>query len=366
MECVILYDYYVPAYKAGGPIQSLKNLVEHLGNEIRMRVICSNCDLDGTELAVQKDTWTDSDKAKVYYISPACRNLPYISPDSILFINGIYSIKFNLMPALKFKGRRIISARGMLHPEALMQKSLKKQFYLRLLRLLRVHRNCEFHATSQEEKDFVLNIFGKKSKVWVASNFPHLITYKDPPLKIQGSLKLVSVALISKMKNHLLVLKALMNCRYDVQYNIYGPVKDEEYWSKCQEQINDLPKNITVNYHGSISPMEVEKALAQHHVMIQPSESENFGHSIFEALSSGRPVITSTTTPWNNLESAKAGMNVNTNEDYKGLAKAIDFFCEMDNAQLKLWSENASSYARQAVNIEAIKHQYKNMFNNQQ
>ena len=366
MQCVVLYDYYVPAYKAGGPIRSLKNFVEYLGQDISIRVICGTRDLDGTELNVQKDTWIDSGKAKVYYSSPSCRLLPPISEESILFINGIYSIKFNLFPAIKFKGRKIISVRGMLHPEALMQKRLKKLLYLRMLRLLGVTRNCEFHATSEQEKNFVLNVFGRRCKVWVASNFPHLMVGKDVPLKKVGSLKIVSIALISKMKNHLMVMEALMNCKYDIQYEIYGPIKDEEYWSKCQDIIRALPENIKVCYHGSISPVEVEDVLAHSHVMIQPSESENFGHSILEALCSGRPVITSTTTPWNNLRTAKAGININTAEGNKGLTAAIDFFCVMDDVEIRQWSKSARAYSHSSVNVTAIKQQYINMFNNQQ
>ena len=64
-------DYYLPGYKAGGPIRSIANLVEHLGNEFEFRIICKDRDmLDIKSYAnVNIDTWNAVGKAKVYYAS---------------------------------------------------------------------------------------------------------------------------------------------------------------------------------------------------------------------------------------------------------------------------------------------------------
>ena len=37
-------DYYLPGYKAGGPIQSIANLVENLGDEFEFYIICNDRD----------------------------------------------------------------------------------------------------------------------------------------------------------------------------------------------------------------------------------------------------------------------------------------------------------------------------------
>ena len=124
------------------------------------------------------------------------------------------------------------------------------------------------------------------------------------------------------------VLEALKKCSANIKYNIYGPVKDETYWQKCKAVIAELPTNITVQYHGEIAPGFVAKAIAQQHVFIMPSKSENFGHAIAESLSAGKPVITSNNTPWNNLEVNTAGINTDT--DVQSIAKAISFFAELN------------------------------------
>ena len=37
-------DHYLPGYKAGGPIQSIVNLVENLGDEFEFYIICNDRD----------------------------------------------------------------------------------------------------------------------------------------------------------------------------------------------------------------------------------------------------------------------------------------------------------------------------------
>ena len=98
--------------------------------------------------------------------------------------------------------------------------------------------------------------------------------------KEPGQLKLVSVALISAMKNILLVLEALGKSSGlsdangeslfagTIEYNIYGPVKDKQYWHACAALIKSMPANVKVNYHGDIAPAKIVGALAANHVFV--------------------------------------------------------------------------------------------------
>ena len=369
----IIYDFFAPAYKAGGPIQSLVNLVSHLGSSLDLFVICGPTDHDGTQLPVKTNEWvpyqgnsgTATGRAKVWYAQPALdsRSVQQLTTaDMVLYINGIFSVRYNLFPLLFSKSpRKILAVRGMLHPGALSQKPLKKNLYLALLKALGVHRKVEFHATAAEEADFIRDRFGKNSKVTIIPNFPKVLPHQMPPEKSGGSLILVSVALVSAMKNHLQVLKALHNTSAQITYHIFGPIKDAAYWKLCGEQIEALPDNVTVHYHGDIVPSDVAQALEAAHVFILPSKSENFGHAIFEAFTAGKPVITSFNTPWNGLKEKKAGINVNPDRE-QDLTGAIQFFADMNANELDDWSRQASSYAMEAVNVEALSREYLNMF----
>lgn len=374
----ISIPWFLPAFKAGGPIQSIANLVDQfavgslqLANEqYQFKIICSNKDLDGSLLTtLEYDRWIRySSNTEVWYsssdkITNVLNN--ELNKDAVLFIVGVYSWAYNLKPLLFCKGvKKIISVRGMLHPGALSQKSLKKKIYLQLWKLLGLHKGNIFHATDEEEKKYIQQVFGDKAVVKIAANIPRLFDLLPMPAKIEGKLTMGSIALISAMKNHFKVLEALhtIKTNYQIVYNIYGPVKDPVYWEQCQKLMASMPKNIQVNYKGAIAPTKVEKALAENQVIILPSKSENFGHSIIEALSAGRPVITSNTTPWNGLAAAEAGINV-PGEDILGLANAISHFAAMDSTALNQWSSAAREYALKAVDLDRVKGEYRELFN---
>ena len=248
----------------------------------------------------------------------------------------------------------------MLHPGALGIKRFKKKVYLLAWKVLGMPRRFEFHASNEIEKHFIQDIFGKSCVIHVASNFPRMFEKRIPIEKVVGKITLASIALISPMKNYLLVLQALKECPHQVIYHIYGPVKDRDYWESCLELISNMPSNVSIQYHRDIPPGEVAASLYNCHVVILPSRSENYGHSILEGLSSGRPVITSKNTPWNELTAANAGINVEETET--DILSAVNFFAAMDDSEYTKWSDGAGRYARNKVNIDTIRKEYKSMF----
>lgn len=364
---MICIPWFWPAYKAGGPIQSIINLVTQYKTTCSFYIFTGHNDLNNEVLEnIQTNCWVDyNTHTKVWYAShnrlaALKKNVKEIKPDK-LFIIGLFSPAFNLAPLLCIKNvSKIISPRGMLHPGALQQKPLKKKVFLWLIKNTKAIGNAVFHATDAEEEKMIKNVFGINIKVKVASNFPRLFSPKTVS-KQNRILKLVTIALISPMKNHLLVLESLKNCTQKIDYTIYGPVKDENYWQECLKQIPLLPQNVKVDYGGILLSHQVESALKKADVFIMPSQSENFAHAIAEALSAGLPVITSNNTPWNQLKDFNAGMNCNLNT--VELTEAINFFTEMDVEKLNDCSIAAAKYIHGKINTETIHEQYHQMFN---
>lgn len=365
----ITIPWFLPAFRAGGPVQSVANLVREFQDGVQYYIFCSDTDLNGAALEnIMKGEWIDYNaNTKVWYadhkkISESLvKQAETIKPD-VLYIIGIYSWHFNIVPLVYCKAaKKIISTRGMLHPGALSQKKWKKRIYLRLFKLLDYHHKVSFHATDEEEKGYISNYFGKGAVISIAGNFPNKLTLLPVTKKEPGSLKMITIALISPMKNIMNVLKALGQISINIQYDIYGPVKDHDYWRLCKEQIKGLPENVHVTWHGELIPSGVPEVLSQAHIFILPSKSENFGHVFYEALSAGRPVITSNFTPWQRLISAKAGINVPI-EGSKELKDAILFFAQMTQQELEEWSRGSRHYAEKAVDVEKIRGEYKEMF----
>lgn len=365
----ITIPWFLPAFRAGGPVQSIANLIKEYDEEVEYFIFCGDVDLNGAELeGIEINKWSEyNDHTKVWYNGPGkisdhlVKQVEKQKPD-ILFIIGLFSWHYNIVPILFCKGpKKILSTRGMLHPGALSQKKWKKKIYLQLFKLLEYHHSIHFHATDEEEKSYIVSKFGQPASVFIAGNFPNKISLLPLPQKEPGRLKMMSIALISPMKNILWVLEILEKLSADIEYEIYGPVKDEEYWDACRLQIKKLPENIKVSYHKEIEPQKVKEVLADAHLFILPSKSENFGHAIYEALSAGRPVITSHNTPWNNLRESKAGINVSLNDNDE-LLKAIDFFAAMDEDTLSQWQYGAITYADNAINLKKVREEYEKMF----
>ncbi len=368
MKVFITIPWFLPAYKAGGPIQSVANLVNQFTEDVDFFIFCGDVDLNNEPLEnITKGEWVIfNEHTKIWYapkenLSQTLAGQIELLKPEIVYIIGLFDWHFNIVPLLFSKAeKKILSIRGMLHPGALTQKKLKKRVFLKALNLFNISDKVIFHATDKVEETFIKNEFGEKSSIVIAGNFARNMVKNKPLEKNVGFLKMVTIALISPMKNHLPVLKALMLCTENINYNIYGPVKEAQYWEECVTQINLLPKNITVQYHGEILPKNVSDILAENHLFIMPSKSENFGHALAEALASGHPVITSFATPWNDLQQNKAGINVEPTE--KDISEAIRYYALMDNEEYKKYVEGACNYSDSKLNLPEKIIAYKNLF----
>lgn len=376
---LIFYDHFYPAWKAGGPVQSLVNLVRQLYNDYDLYIICKPHEMNeqSTLPGISFNTWMDWEgKAKVYYRYYASGHhyqlkelIASIEPDAI-FINGLFSLHFTIRPlqyAVAYckhhtNCKLILSARGMLHPGALSQKSFKKKIFLTFFKLAGWHKAVHWHATDEQELQYIKQQFGSGMNVLVAGNFPNLLPVVSMPEKKEQALIMGTVALISAMKNHLAVLQALQNSSASVQWHIYGPVKDAAYWKACEQLIHQLPNNIKVVYHGELSPADLTKAMEQFQLFIMPSKSENFGHALLEALSAGKPVITTNTTPFKDLQAVKAGYTANVNNLDADLSVAIALFAGMNHATFAEYSKAAAAFATTFVDLVLIRRQYEVLF----
>ena len=111
-------------------------------------------------------------------------------------------------------------------------------------------------------------------------------------------LKLVFISRITPIKNLLFLLSILRNCSNKIQFDIYGPISDINYWKKCTDLISKMPPNIKVSYLKEIHADLVSETFSKYHLFALPTLGENFGHVIIESLFAGTPVVLSDKTPW--------------------------------------------------------------------
>lgn len=370
---LIIYDYFSPSFKAGGPTQSIINLVTQLHTVYDFEIVCSAYEFNPKEglQGIKVNEWNDwRNLCSVFYWDSKFSDIKRLrqvfqeSKSDVVFVNGVYSLFYNILPILFFNRQPVIvSARGMLKPEALQQKAFKKKVFLRVFKMMKWEEKVSFHATDQEEAEGIYQLFGKNVKVQIAGNFPNILEWQGYKEKSSGILEIATISLMNRIKNHLEVLNALRKVKGKVKYRIYGPVHDGPYVEEVLKQIESMPSNIEVIYEGELHPELVPERLKETHLFVLPSKSENFGHSIFEALVSGRPVITSVNTPWKKLENHHVGVTVDLKLAPNSLINALQFYIDMGNEEYEKQCRLARQYALESVKIEHLAKQYFNLFN---
>ena len=366
----ITIPWFLPAYKAGGPIQSIANLVgQSEGASYQYKIFTSNTDLDGSVSVSQKcDCWTSfNENTEVYYCSRKNQTINVlkaeikrIKPD-VVFINGIFDWYFNIVPLFFLNDiRKIVSARGMLQPGALKTKPFKKKLFLTVLKLWGVSKKITWHATNIDEAEDIKMVFGSQAKIIVAENIP-----KQPILhfikasKCKNKLRLVYLSLIAEKKNLLALLELVLKSGAGITLDIYGPPKDLAYWQKCKQIIEANPGQL--QYKGDVIPQKVQETFMQYDASILLTKGENFGHALYESLSAGRPIITSYFTPWNNLEEKNAGWNLDI-ADEEACIKKLEAICAMNAESFASFCEGAYKLATDYYDrIDAVK-SYEKLF----
>ncbi|HET7228406.1 MAG TPA: glycosyltransferase [Longimicrobium sp.] len=99
-----------------------------------------------------------------------------------------------------------------------------------------------------------------------------------------------------------------------------------------------LPPNVTATFHGPVPPDRVEETLSRYHVFLLRTLSENFGHSIVEALWAGCPPLITDQTPWRGLAEANAGWDLPV-DDVEGVRDALRHAVAMDDEEWRRWVE---------------------------
>jgi glycosyltransferase involved in cell wall biosynthesis len=374
-KVLLFSDWFYPGFMAGGPIQSSFNLINHLKEYYDFSVVTRDTDYTDTipYKGIKSDTWTTLPNGmRVFYFSAA--NLGYPAMDKLIqseefdiaYLNSMYSPRFTIMPLFilnKLKKKVILAPRGMLAPSAIAIKSWKKRPFLLWIKNSSLIKNMHFHAASEQEAGHIQNVFGKKVDIRMAPNLPGKMELPAfvPKRKDAGMVHLISVARVSPEKNLHYALEVLQKVKGKVKFDIFGPIYDYAYWEKCKAILNKLPDNIQAEHFGPIVKDEIPNALKDVHFLFMPTQGENFGHTILEAMMCGCPAIISDQTPWRGLEANKAGFDLPLNDQQK-FVNAIEQTIAMDSSTFKEWSEGTRTTATNFINNPALLQQSIHIF----
>ena len=235
--------------------------------------------------------------------------------------------------ARKKKKPYIITPHGMLYPQALKRSAWKKNILLSIGGVSKdlTMASC-IHATCKEEM-LHYRALGYKNPVAV---IPNPVPIPDFLQRIRHDNNIKRIGFLGRLhprKN----VEALI----DAWILLATKVKDAELiiMGKGDTEYEQLLKNKVHQYNlhnvifaGFVTGREKFEKLASLTALCVPSDFENFGMIVTEALSVGTPVIASSGTPWQELNTNQCGYWINN--DVHTIADTIEKIFELQGSEL--------------------------------
>lgn len=324
---LLFIQCYSPGYKFGGPVQTVVNMVNAIGDRYDFHIVTADRDVgDETPYpGIRPHEWNQVGNASVRYLSPEERTLGEYrklireTEFDLVYCHSFFDPRFTILPlsALALSGKRktpvLLAPRGEFASGALAHKALKKQVYLFLFRHILIHLlDYSFHCSSEDEHRDLASRLGTKERVFDALDFNSQEHADEASLDMPKTdmLNIILLARIDIQKNIDYAIRTVGKLNFPVAFDIFGTYHDEQYAQDCLALANGAPSNVRISFKGAIPHHEVMRTLRKYDLFFLPSKNENFCHVIHEALLSGLPVLVSDRTPWHELESRNAGWEV--------------------------------------------------------
>lgn len=234
----------------------------------------------------------------------------------------------------------VITPHGMLYPETLKRSYWKKWPLIQLWFRKDVMRASAIHATCEQEMQHIREL-GYRGPIALIGN-PVPVTPEvtdiyekrltNPETVANSPRKIGFLGRLHPRKNCEAILRGIsLRPDADVQVVLMG-TGNAEYEQFLRNEAQRLGIADRVEFAGFVSGREKFERLAQLDALFVPSDMENFGMIIPEALLVGTPVMASLGTPWQSLNENRCGWW--TDNSPESIAKVIDDILAKTPAQL--------------------------------
>ncbi len=370
---LIIMGRYLPGYKDGGPVRSIINLTDYLGDEYDFRILtCDRDHGDRTPYAnIKVNAWNQVRKALVYYVPPrgfTFRTIKALANDvDLVYVCGCfndYAINTLILNRLgQIKKTVVVAAMGLFSPMEFRLKYKKKKLFTTVFNFLGMFKNIYWSATSEMEIGEILQqVKGDRKQFFIAEDLPRMVDSTHiRKIKNQGTVKVVWISRIAQKKNLIGAIEILKHVKKNVEFTIYGPIHVKEYWKQCEDALKMLPANVKWIYKGDVDAEQVVEILKPQHVFLFPTLGENYGHVIQEALSAGCACVLSNQTPWQDLTAKGTGyvFKVDEIDEY---VRVIDNYALMSQTEIQEVADRCLAYAIENSNEKIKNTGYRQIF----
>lgn len=338
-------------------------------NGLSVKVVTTNMDIE--EGSITLDKWIDTNYGQVRY----CSTLTHYFPFSLIWnsLKSLHRVDIVHLTALFYPpsfiigviaslvGKKVVwSVRGELHPAALKFNRLIKFFYLQLIRNSG-RRNIVFHATSEDEANYIRKRFGYNSSFVILPNFIELPKKLYPCDNYRYLLymgRIHPIKSLDKLITGLSKSNAFKNSSYVLKISGAG---DKSYIETLINKVKTVGLQEKVEFIGLTVGEDKEVLYANAKATFLVSESENFGNVVVESLTHGTPVICSLGTPWKILNEKKAGYWISN--DPHSISKVVDQLVSGSEIDYMKMRANAEKLAKTTFDIDTNVYRWKAVYN---
>jgi glycosyltransferase involved in cell wall biosynthesis len=258
------------------------------------------------------------------------------NPD-LVHINGIWE-PYNWLfqkEAIKLGIKVVLSPHGMLEPYILNRNKFKKKIALKLYQNKAIKLADYIHATAKSEIDQI-NFLGYNNKSTIIPNGVDLREIVEKENFKFGEKKIFLFLSRIHPKKGLEVLIDAVN--QIEQNNIIFYIAGEGEMDYVNELINKVKNKDLDNkifFLGGVYGEEKWKLFKKSNFFVLPTLSENFGIVIAEALAIGLPVITTSGSPWQEINTFKCGWCIDLSiENLKNSIESALMLTELETKEM--------------------------------
>jgi len=239
---------------------------------------------------------------------------------------------------------RVVSPRGMLGEWALANGKWKKRIAWWLYQHRDLLTATAFHATSEMEAKEIRRL-GFQQPIIVAANGLELPENLPTPRGLDSK-QFLFLSRLHRKKGLLELLDAWHESSATARgwkLKIAGP-DEGGFRSTIERRVDELKLTQSVTLCGEISGRAKWELIADSAYFILPSFNENFGIAIAESLACGVPVITTKNTPWQSIDTDRAGWWIE--HEHTELVNAMNEAINLPSDTWKEFSTAAASIGR--------------------
>jgi glycosyltransferase involved in cell wall biosynthesis len=343
--------------ESGGTTRVVSNLTNTLAEDTLLKVTLLSQALVGTlvpplfpESKVQRSVAKTQNRISLSLAFPLRQQLKsaiHTDKPNIIHSHGLWHPLSYWRSQLSWEHHipLVIHPHGMLEPWALNYHKFKKQIALWLYQRRDLEQAKVLFATAQQEAESIRQ-FGLRQPIAITPNGVHFPKFESKSTAFDPSTPrtVLFLSRIHPKKGLINLIQAWSQVQpSNWRLLIAGP-DENNHLAEVQAQINQHRLNQIVEFVGSVEGEDKAQLYRQADLFILPTFSENFGVVVAEALSYGVPVMTTTGTPWSDLEDYQCGWW--TAPTVEGIADALKEATSLAPQELQAMGERGREYVQ--------------------